>query len=57
MLYTSIDLGLDTGAVDAGTHFIYNALDIDLSFLFTGRDLINQIIIYLRFQIFQRKVI
>ena len=52
MLYTAIDFGFDAGVLNMFTDFIHNTLDIFFTDALAHRDLIHQIIIDVRFQIF-----
>ena len=52
MLYTAIDFRIDPRIFNMFADFIHNALDIFFTDALTHRDLIHQIIIDVRFQIF-----
>ena len=57
MLYSSVDLGFDPGISDMLTDLIHNILDVFFPDAFTDSNLVHQVIVSLRFQIFQGKVI
>ena len=52
MLYTAIDFRIDPRIFNMFADFIHNALDIFFTDALAHRDLIHQIIIDVRFQIF-----
>ena len=53
MLYTPVDLGVDPGIHNVLCNLIHDVLHILLAHIFSERDLLHQIIIRLRLQIFQ----
>ena len=57
MLYTTVNLCLDPGIFNMLTDLIHNILNIFFTDTLTHRDLIYQIIICFRLQIFQRKIV
>ena len=57
MLDSSVDLGLDAGISDVSVHLFDNASDVFLTGALSHGNLVHQIIVHFRLQIFQRKVI
>ena len=57
MFNPSVDLGFDTGGPDMLAHILHNTVDKSLPFISLQSDLLYQIIIDLRLQILQGKVI